>query len=176
MSRCIGFNYVARSDARVLILGSLPGVESLKQNQYYAKKQNSFWRIMGALIQAGPELEYEERLVRLIQRHVALWDVCKEALREGSLDSNIVRPQPNDFETFFAKHTNLELICFNGQPAAKLFWRYVDGACAKGLPIKILPSTSPAYAGMKVAEKEALWREALMPIVGRADVQKTPSL
>jgi double-stranded uracil-DNA glycosylase len=59
MASCVSFEAISREDARVLILGTLPGAESLRRQQYYAKKENSFWRIMGELIGAAPELPYK---------------------------------------------------------------------------------------------------------------------
>jgi len=57
-----GFPPVATRDARVLILGTLPGPESLRQQQYYALPRNAFWRIMGDLFGAGPGESYPRRL------------------------------------------------------------------------------------------------------------------
>jgi hypoxanthine-DNA glycosylase len=163
-AKCVGFKAVARSDARVLILGTLPGAESLKRRQYYAKPQNSFWEIMGELVGATPDLPYAERKQRLTEHGIALWDVCAMAERKGSLDAAIRSPTPNDFAAFFKTHPDIELICFNGQAAEKLFRRYVtprlpeNVLCVPGL---ILPSTSPAHAGMPFEQKLAHWREAL---------------
>jgi len=165
VTNCIGFPAVSRKDARVLILGTLPGVESLKQQQYYAKKQNSFWKIMGALVGASPDLPYTERLKCLLENGIALWDVCAAAKRKGSLDSAIQSPVPNDFVAFFKKHRAITVIYFNGQPAGKLFDRYVKPELPEAilaLPRMALPSTSPAYAGMRFEQKLALWRAALL--------------
>ena len=95
------FPPVANTDATILILGSMPGKESLKQNQYYAHPQNAFWKIMGELVGAHPHLPYDERLHKLTAAHLALWDVLKTCEREGSLDSDIQNEIPNDFTTFF---------------------------------------------------------------------------
>lgn len=184
MAYSIGFGPLARADARVLILGTLPGAESLRQGRYYAKPQNSFWRIMDALTDAPPDAAYEERLDRLVDHRIALWDVCEAAERLGSLDSAIKSPKPNDFAPFFAAHQAIELICFNGQPAGKLFERLVRPVMPEPvarLPRAILPSTSPAHAGMRVEEKLARWRAALSGIIetplesGRQD-ERPPSL
>ena len=61
------FAPVANCNATALILGSMPGKESLKQNRYYAHPQNAFWKIMGELVGAHPHLPFEERLRNLIE-------------------------------------------------------------------------------------------------------------
>jgi double-stranded uracil-DNA glycosylase len=164
VTQCIGFPAVSRRGARVLILGTLPGAESLRRRQYYANKQNRFWKIMGELAGACPDLPYPKRLARLTENGIALWDVCAAAERKGSLDAAIQKPVPNNFVSFFKAHKNIKLICFNGQPAERFFRRYVAPGMPKNilsLPRIILPSTSPAHAGMRYEEKLARWREGL---------------
>ncbi len=164
MDKCVGLPMVARRDARVLVLGTLPGVAALKQQQYYANKQNSFWKIMGALIGFSPDLPYERRLRLLKSRGIAIWNVLLEAERQGSVDANIRSPAPNNFAPFFEEHRRLELICFNGREAQSLFKRMVKPALpeqAAALPSVVLPSTSPTNARMRFEEKLARWREAL---------------
>jgi hypoxanthine-DNA glycosylase len=158
MPNCIGFSPVSRSNARVLILGTLPGAESLKQQQYYAHRQNKFWKIMGELVGASPDLPYKKRLKQLTKNKIALWDVCETAQRKGSLDADIRCATPNDFDSFFKKHKNIEFICFNGQPAQKLFRRHVK---KNTIASRVLPSTSPAHAKMRYEQKLVRWREAL---------------
>ena len=157
-----GFPAVADAQARVLVLGSLPGQVSLREQQYYAQPQNAFWKIMGELFGAFPALPYAERLQVLMAHRVALWDVCASAERPGSLDGSI-RPAsvvPNDFAQLFSSHRRIELICFNGQKAASLYRRMVLPALprtAKVIQRETLPSTSPAFAGMPFEEKLARW-------------------
>ena len=166
VANCMGFPPVSRPDARVLILGTLPGAESLKQRQYYAKKQNGFWKIMGDLIGAFPCLSYKKRLSCLSKNGIALWDVCASAKRKGSLDSAIRAEKFNDFASFFKKHKSITLICFNGQAAAKKFRRNILPKISdRVFSFCVLPSTSPAYAGMKYQQKRALWRKALRRII-----------
>lgn len=169
MADCVGFDAVARQDAYLLILGTLPGVESLRQRQYYAKKQNSFWKIMGNLVGATPDMPYKERLEQLQHHRIALWDVCAAAEREGSLDSAIQSPQPNDFVDFFIRHSQIHHICFNGQPAAKLFAQLVKPKLLQDpFSYHVLPSTSPAHASMKYEEKLAQWRHVVAPLIRTA--------
>jgi len=95
------FEPIATPNARVLILGSMPGVASLEAGQYYAHPQNAFWRIMGELVGAGLEKPYDERARILKANGVALWDVLQSCIRPGSLDSDIRDEVPNDFAAFF---------------------------------------------------------------------------
>jgi len=158
----IGFPPVSDARARVLILGSLPGQRSLQLRQYYGQPRNAFWGIMGRLFNAGPELAYAERTQRLIESRVALWDVCAAAHRPGSLDSSISRVSvvTNPFAEFLAGHRRIGLICFNGSTAAALYSRIVLPDLPKAflnIPVKALPSTSPAHASMSFDEKLSRW-------------------
>jgi TDG/mug DNA glycosylase family protein len=157
------FPPIARSNARVLILGSMPGVASLAVGEYYAHPRNAFWPIMGAVFGAGPELPYEARVERLVAQRVAVWDVLKTCFRGGSLDSSIVEDSivPNDFAGFFAAHPKIERVCFNGAKAEQAFRRYVLPALDVEMEYVRLPSTSPAHAGMSFAKKLAVWQEEL---------------
>src|SRR4249919_3794741 len=105
----VGFAPVARSDALVLILGSLPGPASLEKQQYYGQPRNAFWPIMGELFGAAPELPYARRLVQLRANRVALWDVCRSAVRPGALDVDIRRDSIaiNNFAAFFGDHRRI---------------------------------------------------------------------
>lgn len=161
-----GFPPVEPAMARVLILGSLPSVESIRRQQYYAHPRNRFWPIMGELFDAGREFPYPERLERLASRGVMLWDVLHAAYRPGSLDSSIdpQRMKPNDFRSLLARHPELRLMAFNGTVAEALFKRYVlkTGGDWLGKMERIrLPSTSPAHAAMTFRQKLAAWRAAL---------------
>ena len=72
-----GFPPIAAADAGVLILGSLPSQLSLQKQEYYGNPQNAFWRVMGELFDAGPELPYAERADRLVRSGIAVWDVLR---------------------------------------------------------------------------------------------------
>ncbi|MGE3345207.1 MAG: DNA-deoxyinosine glycosylase [Vicinamibacterales bacterium] len=156
---------MAGPDARVLILGTLPGSMSLAMRQYYAQPRNAFWPVMAAVAGAGPELPYEERLRRLVARRLALWDVCASAVRPGSLDADIRHGsvRRNDFRRFFSRHRGIRLICFNGAKASALFAAVIPelGATWADVPRVVLPSTSPAYASMPLARKIEVWQAAL---------------
>jgi double-stranded uracil-DNA glycosylase len=161
-----GFPPVEPVCARILILGSLPGVESIRRGAYYAHPRNAFWPIMGALFGAGPEVPYAQRLRRLAAQGVMLWDVLQAAHRSGSLDTAIHprRRVPNPIPALLARHPELERIAFNGSAAETLFRRHVLPACdlrMQAVERVRLPSTSPAHAALSPARKLAVWRAAL---------------
>ncbi|GGO82800.1 DNA-deoxyinosine glycosylase [Marinobacterium nitratireducens] len=157
------FDYVAAPDARVLILGSIPGVKSLQEVQYYAHPRNGFWPIMAALLGFPPSLSYPERLERLKMAGIALWDVVHRCHRPGSLDQNIAGEsvEANDFSAFFRRHPRVHAIYFNGGTAETMFKRHVVRAgipLPEHLSMTRLPSTSPANAGTPLAQKLEQWR------------------
>ncbi len=158
-----GFNWSATPNARVLILGSMPSRLSLESARYYGNPQNAFWWIMGQLFDAGPELDYADRLQRLADQRVALWDVTHRCRRPGSLDSAIEHEsyEANDFVTFFEQHLLVHTVFFNGRTAATLFDRHVRRPHGESLPeleTHVLPSTSPANAAMQRDAKLAAWQ------------------
>lgn len=159
MPRLHSFPPVADAHATILILGSMPGQESLRQQQYYAHPHNAFWKIMGDLVGAYPALPYPQRLQALKAAHIALWDVLHSCEREGSLDSDIEQEEANDFASFFAQHPHITHVYFNGAKAEHSFRKFVLGKQALP-PLKLLrlPSTSPAHAGMRHEEKLAAWQ------------------
>ena len=154
------FPYSADADARVLILGSMPGAESLRRQEYYAFKYNAFWRIAGELFSFSVELPYLDRLAELRRHGVALWDVLAACERPGSLDSDIRAARPNDIAGLVKKLPKLERILCNGGAAYGYFRRFFPE-----LDARRLPSTSPAAARWSYAEKLAAWRDALAPVL-----------
>lgn len=153
-----GFPPIVGSSPKVLILGTFPGEESLRQKQYYAHPRNLFWEIMGLIFGTGRDIEYEDRLNILRNSNIALWDVLKTCNRHGSLDTNIRNGsyEVNDFKQFLAKH-DIKAICFNGKKAGELFQR-IPATTLPELPVlSVLPSTSPANAGIPKDDKISRW-------------------
>lgn len=158
--------------ARVLILGSFPSEASLAARQYYAHKQNQFWKILGTILgQPLTGMDYEAKQAAVKDAGLAIWDVYAECERAGSLDSAIKNGRPNDFaklnmemragrrsqNSALAGRCGIERVCFNGQAAGKFAPRLE----ALGFATLILPSTSPANATWSFERKLEAWREGL---------------
>lgn len=163
MSRPYGFEPVARSDARVLILGSMPGQLSLQKQQYYAHPRNVFWRIMGELFGFIPDSSYQLRLQSLIKNGLALWDVLGSCDRLGSLDSAIDEQSivVNDFKSFYHDHPDIGSVFFNGMKSERAYLKYVLPHLAESrrdLFAMRLPSTSPANARLALVAKIGHWQ------------------
>lgn len=156
-----GLAPIARRDARVLVLGSFPGVRSLAEQRYYAHPQNQFWQLLAGLWPEHPQLTpYAKRCRWLSHRGLALWDVYASCEREGSLDSAIARGQPNDLLGLIEKCHRLERIACNGGLAHRQARRLLRGS---EIEIIGLPSTSPANATWTYDRKITAWRAVLRP-------------
>ena len=167
MSAVKSFKPVSHPTARILILGSMPGLKSLTAAEYYAHPRNSFWRIMGSIVGFEPSTSYEARLTALKQSGIALWDVLHSCNRTGSLDSAIEGGTrvANDLNTFLQTHANIEIICFNGMEAEKSFNKYVlPSLNNSNIRYMRLPSTSPAHAGLTFDDKLLAWSAAINPL------------
>ena len=156
------FEPIVNKNCKVLILGTMPSVTSLKKQQYYGNKQSHFWRIIYNLFNKDVEEDYENKKIFLLNHHIAVWDVLKSCDREGSSDSKIINPVPNDFETFFKNYPNIKAVFFNGSKAEELLKRLVIGKMnlKEGLLFYRLPSTSPARI-MRFEDKLEQWKAIL---------------
>ncbi len=164
-NRITGFPPIAARSARVLVLGSMPGAASLAAREYYAFRHNQFWRIAGEICGVAPGAPYARRAAALKRRGIALWDVVESCVRPGSLDAAIRDDtvRVNDFAAFLAAHPKIRRICFNGRKAESAWRRHVLPRlpATRKLEYRLLPSTSPAHAGMGYRSKLRLWRNAI---------------
>jgi double-stranded uracil-DNA glycosylase len=163
MSHVTSFAPIEHPSARILILGSMPGVASLAANQYYAHPRNAFWPIMAGLCGFDAELPYARRVAALKAAGIALWDVLQSCHRPGSLDAAIASGSrvPNDFRAFFAAHPGIRLVAFNGAEAERSFKALVlPQIDVSGIRCVRLPSTSPAHA-VSLEKKLAAWKRGL---------------
>lgn len=165
MSDIASFPPIASPDARLLILGSIPGKASLDARQYYAHPRNQFWPIMASLLGFPPDDTYVDKTRHLIRAHIALWDVVAACHRSGSLDADIDKTsvRVNDFANFLRLHRDITRIYFNGATAEQTFRRRVLPTLDidDSMTLHRLPSTSPAYAGLRFQQKLAAWSVVL---------------
>ncbi len=163
------FQPIAGNHVKILILGSMPGEISLAANQYYAHRRNAFWPIIAQLLQITPDASYEEKIAALKSSHIALWDVLRSCKRSGSLDSSIEADTQinNDFQSFFAVHTKITHVFFNGGKAEACFNRYVLPENAlRRMKLSRLPSTSPANARLSFDDKCKIWHGMIYAALG----------
>jgi hypoxanthine-DNA glycosylase len=157
MTRKRCFDPVVDDRTRLLILGSLPGEQSLVLQEYYGNRQNKFWMLMSEVIDLDlVPLDYTSRLEALLAHGVGLWDVVAEAHRKGSLDSQIRQRNDNDLLGLLARHSQIKAIAFNGGTAGRLGLK-VLGESARSYQIVVLPSSSPAHT-MRYADKAKQWQ------------------
>ena len=154
-SRKSSFAPVVADNTRVLVLGSLPGEASLAAGRYYAHPRNRFWQLMGKMIEVELEpMTYEQRLEALLGAGIGLWDTVASARREGSLDAAMREIEANPLRQLVASLPELRAVGLNGAVAARIGTRLLGDM---GLSLIPLPSSSPAFAAMTLADKQRRW-------------------
>ena len=151
---------VVDSATKVLIVGSMPGKQSLEKQQYYGNPRNHFWPIMSELLETEVPDDYVKRIALLKHNAIGLWDTIETCEREGSLDAAIRNEKPNDFQTLFEKYPNIQLVLFNGAKAFEVFKKHIGLELLEERAYKKMPSTSP-IPGKNIksfAEKLEDWR------------------
>jgi len=142
----------------LLILGSFPSVKSREANFYYANPQNRFWKVLSAILkEESPKTDDAKRRM-LLKHRIALWDVVYSCDILGSSDSSIQKVIPNDTHQLIAK-TSITKLYANGARAMELYRKHCQSET--GLPITLLPSTSPANASMTLPRLIERWKDLL---------------
>lgn len=160
MTRKRGLPPIIGANPRLLILGTLPGEESLRQQRYYAHPRNHFWPIIAALLKMSvPETDTECRAL-VIDNGIAVWDVLAAANREGSLDSALNDCTPNPIADLLKENPLIKTIAFNGQAAHTLFRRHIARNDPAHVKMIVLTSSSPTNTKPFETKLEA-WRAAL---------------
>lgn len=155
MSRIVGFAPIVHEHDTILILGSMPSVESLKQSFYYANKTNRFWPMLGQLFNQKSDT-LAQRLKLLETQKIALWDVCHSCIRKTSADADIREVNPNDIRQFLKEHATIQKVICNGRTSEHLMKRYF-----KDIPVTVCPSTSAANAKYRLKDLVSLYGKEL---------------
>ena len=163
MDKHYSFKPIIDQRSQVLILGTLPGPESLRMGEYYANPNNQFWRIIYRVFDeeyAG--LAYDERIRFLRTHRIALWDVFRSAVRKGALDSDIRSEEPNDIPGLLLDHPGLIHILLAGRKAERSFRIHFPDFAVDAVYV---PSTSPAYAKRTFENKVYNWKSAIAAVL-----------
>ncbi|AWE08988.1 DNA-deoxyinosine glycosylase [Lysinibacillus sp. 2017] len=128
---------------QVLVIGSMPGKQSLDKQQYYGNPRNHFWPIVGQLFETEIPKHYEDRIELLRSKGIGLWDSIESCERQGSLDATIKNEIPNDFEALFKHFPQIQLVLFNGGKSFDVFKKKVGLSLLEGRYFEKMPSTSP---------------------------------
>lgn len=148
-----------RGDCRVLILGSMPGAQSLAQARYYAHPRNRLWPVLAQLAGFDAAADYPVRLQAAQHAGIGLWDVIGQCRRSGSLDTAIERDSilANPIAALLPQLPELALIACNGSAAAQAWQRYIVPGLGAAPPMLALPSTSPANASWSFERLLQAW-------------------
>ncbi len=155
-----GLGPIVDGGSRFLILGTLPGEESLRKQEYYSNPSNRFWTIIASLIGEPVPATYDAKKNLLIKYRIALWDVLKEAERKGSMDVDLQNTIANDIAGLLKQFPNISVIGLNGGSAKKLFQKYIVPQQLPGhIKIVALRSTSPANRQFSIEYMLENWRQ-----------------
>ena len=149
--RIIGLDPIVFEDSKILIVGSMPSVISLKEQMYYANKTNRFWPILESLYHKQDKMEL------LKDSHIALWDICHSCIRKTSADSEIKEVIPNDIEDFLKRHTSIEKVICNGRTSYNTMEKYFPN-----IQTTYCPSTSAANAKFRLDDLVEIYKKEII--------------
>lgn len=156
----VSFDPILPVNPRIFILGTMPGKESLRKQQYYANSRNSFWKIIFELTDKVYSENYAERIDTLIRNHIGVWDICQFGERKTSLDSDIKNEVPNPINEIIEMYPSVKQVIFNGKKAEKLYHKYFSEI--ENIEYQTVLSTSPANARFLYREKLDNWKTVVL--------------
>ena len=156
----VSFDPILPANPKIFILGTMPGKESLRKQQYYANNRNSFWKIIYELTETVFSENYAERMDVLKRNHIAVWDICQFGERKTSVASDIKNEEPNPINEVIEMFPSVKQILFNGKKAEKLYRNYFSEI--ENIQYKTVLSTSPANARFSFREKLNNWKTAMV--------------
>ncbi len=148
---------------QILIIGSFPGKDQAQPGKwFYSAPRNQFWKIIEAV--------YRKELITTIEKQelfsalgIGMADIILKAKRKANnnLDQNLDIIAFNDkaLTKILRQHPNLKILFTS---------RFVEKHFKKLFPliqnIECLPSPSPRFATMSLADKISRYRELLPTI------------
>jgi hypoxanthine-DNA glycosylase len=132
----------------------------LAKQEYYGNPANRFWKVLAAVVGKECPSNYPEKLAFLNVHHIALWDVIKQANRDGSMDSAITNETVNDIQGLLTKYKSIHTIAFNGKKSAETYRQYIsDLNINRNVRYVTLLSTSPANMQYRMEKMTANWQQ-----------------
>ena len=161
MEKVHPFEPVYDKNSKILILGTLPSIESVKQGFYYMHPQNRFWKVLSSIYQVDVyHAGVEEKKAFILGHHLALYDVISMCSIEMSSDASIRNVKFTNIKAILEK-SEIDWILLNGKKAYHLFIQeypeYKDISMC-------LPSTSAANARLSLVELTESWKRALLKL------------
>ena len=144
----------------IFIIGTKPGKQELRKQEYYANNGNSFWKIIYELTDEIFSKNYAERIDVLIRNHIAIWDICQfgEPIRSGAY--NVKNEVPNPINEIVEMYPSVKQIIFNGQKAHDLYQKHFTKI--EGIIYETVLSTSPANTRFSFKEKLNNWKTVIL--------------
>ena len=146
--RIVGLDPIVFEDSRILIVGSMPSAISLKEQMYYANKNNRFWKILKEIFQT------EDKIELLKVSHIALWDICHSCIGKTSADSEIKDIEPNDIQGLLDRYKNIEKVICNGRTSQNTMQKYFPN-----IETVYCPSTSSANAQFSLEQLIEIYKK-----------------
>ena len=156
------FEPVYNQQSKILILGTFPSVKSREANFYYGHPQNRFWKVLAAILNVSVPETVEEKKQMLLTHGIAIWDVIASCEITGSSDASIHEVKPNDISPIL-KAAPIRAVFANGAKAEELYIKYIQPLT--NVPIRRLPSTSPANAASSLNRLIEIWGELIGPFM-----------
>ncbi len=152
------FMPIYNADSEILILGSLPSVESVKRGFYYMHPENRFWKVLSRIYEEDAyHMSIEEKRLFILKHHLALYDIIYSCTIKNSSDSSITNPICTNIKEVL-RGMNTKKILLNGKTAYQIFIKQYPEL--KEIAI-CLPSTSSANARVSLDALTLIWKEAL---------------
>lgn len=156
MERINSFPPIITDSCQRIILGTMPGKQSLKKNEYYGHGGNRFWEVITELLGGSVYDDYKSRCSILLSNGIALWDVLESCERESSLDKDIRNPVPNDFGKLFRQYPKIQTIIFNGNPPYEQYNALVGDYFGKRI---VKAPTTSGFSRIHYASAEAYYKD-----------------
>ena len=149
-------------NSRVLILGTAPSVKSRENHFYYGHPQNRFWKVLAAVTEKSVPQTIAEKKSFLLGAGIAVYDVIESCDIKGSSDSSIRNVVPAELSSILHKTGDLPIFG-NGGTAFRLYQKHQQKVT--GIPMVLLPSTSPANAVWSLERLIEAWKTEILPFL-----------